>query len=150
MELASDARHQERYDEMLAWLGRAEKVLEGLAQEPQNLQVLISIDDVRREIGWEYNRRGEDESQRRLLESHIRMLERLSERAGGNPAIGLLAALARVRVAPDQSASAKIHSAMARFPADRRLPQLLAKRLAMWIAREIQPYAFDPKSTGIA
>ncbi len=51
-------------------------------------------------------------------------------------------------VAPDQSASAKIRAAMERFPADRRLPQRLEERLAVWIARDIQPYPSDPKSTG--
>ena len=91
---------QQRYDEALVWLRRAEEVLEGLAHEPQDLEVILSIDDVRRAIAGLFGRRGQDESRRRLLESHIRMLERLSERAGGDPAIGLLAALARVRSGP--------------------------------------------------
>jgi hypothetical protein len=76
------------------------------------------------------------------------MLERLSVRAGADPAIGLLAALARVDLAHDKSASAKIRAAIERFPADRRLPQPLAEKLALWIARDIQPYPSDPKSTG--
>ena len=95
-----------------------------------------------------FGRRGQDESRRRLLESHIGILERLSERAGADPAIGLMAALARVSGAPDESASAKIRAAMEKFPADRRLPELLAEKLAVWIAREIQPYPSDPTSTG--
>ena len=148
MDLGWAARDQQRYDEALVWLQRAEEALEGLAHEPQNLQVILSIDEVRRTIAGLFGRRGQDESRRRLLESHIGMLERLSERAGADPAIGLLAALARVDLAPDQSASAKIRAAMERFPADRRLPQRLADKLAVWIARDIQPYPSDPKSTG--
>ena len=50
------------------------------------------------------------------------MLERLSERAGADPAIGLLAALVRLDLAPDDGASAKLRAAIQRFPADRRLP----------------------------
>jgi hypothetical protein len=148
MQLGWDARVQGRYDEMLAWLERAEVVLKGLAQEPQNVQVIMAIDDVRSSIAWLFSRRGQDESRRSLLESHSRMLERLSERAGGDPAIGLLAALARVSVAPDQSAIAMIRAAMERFPADRRFSQRLALRLAEWIAHDIQPYPSDPEPTG--
>ena len=52
------------------------------------------------------------------------MLERLSEHAGGDPAIGLLAALVRLDLAADDSASAKLRAAIQRFPANRRLPEL--------------------------
>ena len=148
IDLAFVAQDQQRYDEALVWLQRAHEALEDLVREPQNLQVILSIDEVRRLIAWLFGRRGQDESRRRLLESHISMLERLSERAGCDPAIGVLAALARVDLAPDKSASAKIRAAMERFPADRRLPELLAKKLALWIARDIQPYPSDPNSTG--
>jgi hypothetical protein len=148
MDLGGAARNQQRYDEALVWFQRAETVLEDLAHEPQNLQVILSIDDVRESIAWLFGLRGQDESRRRLLESHIRMLERSSARAGGDPAIVLLAALARVSLAPDKSASAKIRAAMERFPADRRLPERLADRLAVWIARDIEPYPSDAESTG--
>jgi eukaryotic-like serine/threonine-protein kinase len=148
MELGWAARDQVRYDEALVWIKRALEVLEGLAREPQNVQVIFSIDQSRRTIAWLYGRRGQDEPRRRLLESNIRMLERLSDRAGGDPAIGLLAALARVDLAPDKSAGAKLRAAIERFPANQRLPQPLAERVATWIARDIQPYPSDPKSTG--
>jgi hypothetical protein len=148
MQLGWDARVQGRYDEMLAWLKRAEKVLEGAGQEPQDFQLINAIDDVRTAIAWLFGHRGQDESRRRLLESHTRMLERLSGRAGSDPAIGLLAALARVSVAPDQSASSNIRAAMDRFPAGRRLPQPLEDKLSVWIAHDIQPYPSDPDSTG--
>ena len=58
------------------------------------------------------------------------MLERLSERAGGDPAIGLLATLTRSDLAPDDSASAKLRAAIQRFPANRRLPELV--RIREW------------------
>jgi tetratricopeptide (TPR) repeat protein len=142
------AQYQQRYDEALVWLQRGEEVLEVLAHEPQNLQVVLLIDDVRQSIASLFGRRCQDESRRRLLESHARMLERLSERAGSDPAIGLLAALARVDLAPDRCTSEKIRAAMDRFPADGRLPKRLERRLAVWIARDIQPYPSGLKSTG--
>jgi serine/threonine protein kinase len=148
MQLGWNARDEGRHDEMLPWLERAEGVLQVLAEELQNVEVIVSIDEVRTAIAVLFDRRGQDESRRRLLEAHIRMLERLSARAGGDPAIGLMAALARVSMAPDKSASAEIRAAMERCPANRRLPERLAKRLAVWIARDIQPYPADPKSTG--
>jgi eukaryotic-like serine/threonine-protein kinase len=148
MELGWTARDEQRYDEMLVWLQRALEALEGLAHEPQNLQVIVSIDNSRRTIAGLFGRRGQDESRRRLLESHIRMLEQSSERAGGDPVIGLLAAMARVDLAPDKSASAKLRAAMERIPANSRLPQRLADRVAIWIARDVQPYPSNPKSTG--
>ncbi len=103
IDLGWAAREQQRYDEALVWLQRAEEVLKDLAHEPQNLQVIFSIDEVRRTIAELFRRRGQDESRRRLLESHIGMLERLSQRAGADPAIGLLAALARVSGVHDKS-----------------------------------------------
>jgi hypothetical protein len=148
MDLGWDARNQQRYDEALDWLQRAQEALEDLAHNSQDLEVILSIDEVRGSIALLFGRRGQDESRRRLLESHIRMLERLSERPGGDPAIGLLAAFARLSVDPDHSASAKIRAAIERFPADRRLPNRLAEKLAVWIAHDIHPYPSDPKSTG--
>ena len=103
-----------------------------------------SIDGSRRAIAAMFGRRGLEEPRRRLLESHIRMLERLSEHAGGDPAIGLLAALARLELAPDDSASAKLRAAIQRFPADGRLPQLLQERVADWIASDVKPYPSGP------
>ena len=125
MELGRVAHDQERFDEALVWFQRAEEVLEGLVHDPRHLEVIVWIDGSRRTIASMFGRRGLEEPRRRLLESHIRMLERLSERAGGDPAIGLLAALARLELAPDDGASAKLRAAIQRFPADRRLPQLL-------------------------
>jgi hypothetical protein len=147
MALGGEARNQRRYDEALVWLQRAEAALLDLTHEPQNLEVILSIDDVRRTIAGLLGRRGQDESRRRLLESHISMLERSGEIAGADPVIGLLAAFARMDLAPDQSAFAKFRAAMERFPADRRLPELLADKLAVWIARDIQPYPSGLKFT---
>jgi len=147
MDLGRAAVSHQRYDEALVWLRRAERGLVDLAHEPQNVQAILSIDQVRRMIARVFGRRGQDESRRRLLELHIVMLERLSERARADPAIGLLAALARLDLAPDQSASAKIRAAMEKFPAERRLPQWQEDTLALWIAGDIQAYSTDPKST---
>ena len=103
------ARFEQRYDEALVWLRRAEGALEALAHtDRKTCQVIAFNSRPRREngvIAGLFGRRGQDESRQRLLESHIGMLERLSERAGSDPAIGLLAALARVILAPDESAT---------------------------------------------
>ena len=71
-----------------------------MARDPRNLEVIVSIDESRRAIASLFGRRGLDEPRRRLLESHIRMLERLSEHAGGDPAIGLLATLLAIGLGP--------------------------------------------------
>ncbi|MDE2508974.1 MAG: serine/threonine protein kinase, partial [Planctomycetota bacterium] len=148
MDLGRTAASHKRYDEALVWLRRAELALVNLAREPQNVQAILAIDQVRRMIARVFGRKGLEEPRRKLLELHIGMLERLSERAGADPAIGLLAAFARVDLAPDQSAIAKIRAAMERFPADRRLPEPLTDRMAVWIARDIQAYPPEPESTG--
>ena len=57
---------------------------------PGYLEVIVSIDESRLAIASLFGRTGLEEPRRRLLESHIRMLERLSEQSGGDPAIGLL------------------------------------------------------------
>src|SRR5262249_24509862 len=87
---------------------------------------------------------GQDEPRRRLLESHLRMLERLSERAGADPAIGLLAALVQLDLAPDAGARARLRGAIRRFPANGRLPHLLEEKLALWIANDVNPYMPGP------
>ena len=110
--------------------------------------MILSLDEIRRQIAFISTRRGQNEARRTLLESHIGMLDRLSERTGADPAIGLLAALARVSLSPDKDATAQLRAAIGKFPADRQLPQRLEVRLAVWIARDIQPYPSDPKSTG--
>jgi hypothetical protein len=74
------------------------------------------------------------------MESQIRMLERLSARAGGDPAIDFYTALARSDLAPDHGARTKLRAAIQRFPADRRLPELVEGAVADWIAREINAY----------
>jgi hypothetical protein len=76
------------------------------------------------------------------------MLERSSEHAGGDPAIGLLATLVRLDLAPDEGASAKLRAAIQRFPAHGRLPQLFREKVAKWIANDVQPYPSGSNSTG--
>ncbi len=44
LDLGWAARDEQRYDEALVWLQRAEEALEDLAHEPQDLQVILSID----------------------------------------------------------------------------------------------------------
>ena len=117
MELGWAAQNQQRFDEALVWFQRAEEALEGLVHDPRHLEVIVSIDEVATNDRLRCSVvSGQEEPRRRLLESHIRMLERLSERAGGDPAIGLLAALARLDLAPDDGASAKLRAAIREIP----------------------------------
>jgi len=148
MELGRVARNQGRFDEALVCFQRAEEALEGLVHDPRHLEVIVSIDQSRRAIASMFGRSGLEEPRRRLLESHIRMLERLSEHAGGDPAIGLLATLVRLDLAPDDSARTKLRAAIQRFLANRRLPALIEARVAEWIANDVQPYPSGSNSTG--
>jgi tetratricopeptide (TPR) repeat protein len=147
MELGRVAHNQERFDEALVCFQRAEQSLETLVHDARHLEVFVSIDESRRAIAAVLGRRGLEEQRRRLLESHIRMLERLSEHARYDPAIGLLAALARVDLAPGDSARAGLRAAIQRFPAKGRLPQLFEERVANWIANDVNPYPSGPNPT---
>jgi hypothetical protein len=81
------------------------------------------------------------------MESHVRMLERLSERAGADPAIGLLATLVRLGLTPDDGAGTKLRTAIRKLPANRRLPPRLKEEVATWIAIDGNPYPSGPNST---
>ncbi len=113
-ELADIARGQERFDEAFVYFQRAEDSLEAMANDPGRLSVIVTLDISRRKIALLFGLRGQKESRRRLLETHIRMLDRLNDAGGGEPAIGLLAALSRVELAPDASAIATLRTAI--FP----------------------------------
>jgi len=148
MELGLVASEQERFDESLVCFQRAEDVLEGLVHDPRHLEVIISIDQARQRIASLLSRSGLEEPRRRLLESHIRMLERLGEHAGGDPVIGLLATLVRLDLAPDNGASAKLRAALQRFPANQRLPEHIETRVRDWIASDVNPYPSGLSPTG--
>jgi serine/threonine protein kinase len=147
-ELGVRARDEQRDDDMLFWLERARPVLASLAERSENLEVIVSIDESQRAIASLFARRGLEEPRRTVLESHIRMLERWGERAGSDPAIGLLAAIARADLAADNRLGTAIRATMERLPTNGRLPQRLQWRVANWIARDLQPYSLDPDSTG--
>jgi tetratricopeptide (TPR) repeat protein len=148
MELGRVARNQGRFDEALACYQRAEKLLDGIVHDPRHFDVIASIDESRQGIASMYGRSGLEEPRRQLLKLHIHMLERLSERAGGDPAIELLAALVRLDLAPDESATTKLRAALERFPAGRRLPELLEFRLGQWIASDVNPFPPGPNKAG--
>ncbi|MFI5457191.1 MAG: protein kinase [Isosphaerales bacterium] len=148
MQLGRVAQKQERFDEMLVCFHRAEEALEGLVHDSRRLEVIVAIDESRRVIASVLGHSGLKEAQRRLMESHIRMLEQLSEHAGGDPAIGLLATLFPLDLASDDSASAKLRAAIQRFPANRRLPEPFETRVAAWIANDVKPYPSGPNPTG--
>jgi eukaryotic-like serine/threonine-protein kinase len=146
-ELGWVAQKEKCFDEALAWTQRAEHVLEGLVHDPRNWEAIELIDQSRATIASLFGRRGLEEPRRKLLESHIRMLERLSELAGGDPATELLATLVRLDLAPDDGASAKLRTAIQRFPANRRPPAWLEHKVARWIAGDVNLYPSGPNST---
>jgi serine/threonine protein kinase/tetratricopeptide (TPR) repeat protein len=148
IELGLVEKTQNRFDEALVCFQRAEDALEGLVHNPRHLDVIVAIDESRHEIASIFGRRDLEEPRRRLLESHIRMLERLSEHAGADPVIGLIAALVRLDLAPDDGARAKLRAAIQRFPANERLPQPFDDRVARWIAKDVNPYPSGPNPTG--
>lgn len=148
IELGLGAEEQAHFDEALVCFQGAEEALKGLVNDARNLHVIVAIDQTRRAIASVFGRSGREEPRRRVLESHLRMLERLSERAGADPAIGLVAALVRLDLAPDAGARARLRAAIRRFPANRRLPQLLEEKVAIWIANDVNPYAPGPNPAG--
>jgi hypothetical protein len=78
------------------------------------------------------------------------MLEHLSERAGGDPEIGVLAALIRLDLGTDDSSHMKLGAAIQRFPPNRWMSKLSQARVAQWIAAEVQPYPAGRDSAGRA
>jgi eukaryotic-like serine/threonine-protein kinase len=149
MELGWVAHQQERSDEAMVFLQRAEATLENLlVHDPPPIDVIISINQTRRRIASLLSRSDLEGSRRRLMESHVRMLERLSERAGADPAIGLLATLVRLGLAPDDGATTKLRTAIRKLPANRGLPARLKAEVAIWIASDGNPYPSGPNSTG--
>ncbi len=149
MQLGWIARILERYDEMLVFFQRADATLNELAHDPRKLDVILSIDQSRRAIVWLLGRKGLEEPRRRLMESHVRMLEQLSEQRGAERAIGLLARMARLDLALDRSGSAEASRPRPRdFPCDMPLSEWFEWRVADWIAEDIQPYPPRASSTG--
>src|SRR3954453_14090550 len=111
MELGQVAQNQRCLDEALVWFQRAEEALESLVHDTRRLEEIALIDGSRRAIASIFGRSGRAEQGRSILESHIRMLERLSKNAGGDPAIGLLATLARLELAADDSTIGTLRAA---------------------------------------
>ena len=72
--------------------------------------------------------------------------ERWSANSGDDPAIGLLAVLAHLEIAPDHGACARLRVAIEKFPADERPPQRFQGLVADWIVKYVQPYPADPNS----
>ncbi len=150
IELGRVAHTQQRFDEALVCFHRAEEALEGFVYDPRHLEVIVSIDESRRAIASLLGRSRQEEPRRRLLEAHIRILEPSSEHDGGDPALGLLATLARLDLAPDDDASAKLRAAIRRFPANGQLPQLFQGKIAQWIAGDVHPFLFGSNPTGVS
>jgi hypothetical protein len=146
------AIEQKRFDESLGFLKRAEDALDGIAHDPQCVDVVVLIDSARQTIARRLSERGEPEAGRHVLESNVGMRDRLSEHAGGSAAIALLAALATAEQAPDHSMIATLRTAIDKFPDKERLPETLEVRLGGWIAQDVNPYpaggASSDKSMG--
>jgi hypothetical protein len=147
MQLGWLARGQERYDETLVFYQRAEATLKRLADDPRKLDVILSIDESRRAIVWLLGRKGLEEPRRRLMESHIDMLEQLSKHREGEHTIGLLAKMARSDLALDRSGSAKLRIPPHHFAADRPRAGWFEWKVADWIAEDVQPDPLQANST---
>jgi hypothetical protein len=150
LELGWVGLKQQHFDEALACLRRAQDVLEDMVHEPRHLKLFVSIDRLRIAVASTFGRRGLQQHRQKLLEARIRMLERMSDHSGGDPAIELLVTLAQLELAPEDGASAKLRAAIQKFPASERLPQLLQESVAYWIASDVSPYPPVPASTDLA
>jgi tetratricopeptide (TPR) repeat protein len=149
MELGRVAQNQRCLDEALVWYQRAEEALESLLHDTRRLEEIALIDGSRRAIASIFGRSGREEQRRRILESHSRMLERLSKNAGGDPAIGLLATLVRLELAADENAIGTLRAAIQKLPANRRLPAILEEKVGVWIASNVNAYPSCPNATGL-
>jgi serine/threonine protein kinase len=128
----------ERFDESLDYYQRAEAILKGLAHDPRKLDEILSIDESRRMIVWLLGRKGREEPRRRLMESHVLMLERLSDQPGGEFAVRLLANMARSDLASDHSQSFELRRAPYRCAANVPLSKRFEWKVADWIAERIE------------
>jgi serine/threonine protein kinase/tetratricopeptide (TPR) repeat protein len=140
-------RNELRDDEALACFRKAEAILEGPAGDPRRLVAIVAIDEARRNTVEQQRRMGRTEAARRLVEQHIGMLERLGHSGDADPAIGLLAALARADLDGHDSAITAIRAAVGNFPPGRTFPEAFADRLAPWLADGITA---DPPRGGPA
>ena len=143
--IAQDVGH---LDESMINFWRAEKVLSGLVHDPRDLKVIMMIDTLRQRIAESLDRDGQVETRRRLLESHVHMIDRLNGQPDADPSIGLLAELARLNLAPDASACVKLRARLKRFPADTRLSEDLQRRLVKWVLSDIDPYPSGANALG--
>ncbi len=148
VQVADIAREQQRFDEAFVYFQRTEEALEAMAHDPGRLSVIVALDISRRKIAGVFGRRGQSNSRRRLLETHIRMLDRLNDSGGGEPAIGLLAALSRAELASDATTIATLRAEIQKFPPNERLSEMFEMRLADWIANDIRAYSFGLVSNG--
>ena len=142
------AGRRARYDDMLGFYQRAEATLERLTHDARKLDVLLSIDEARREIVWVLGQKGLEEPRRKLMESHVRMFEQMCEQSGGEHAIGLLAKMARSDLALDRSGSAKLRNRPHRFAAHKPVTERFEWKVADWIAEDIQSDEPHPNADG--
>lgn len=140
MEFVTLAESENHTDEELDVLLHAEAKLSRLAHDPGRPDSIINLDLLRLRMASILAGRGQDEARRALLETHIGMLERLAGRDGADPSIALLAALARSTLSAEGVTDAKLRAALARFPSDRPLPFRFERRVADWIAADVDPF----------
>ena len=148
MDLGLVALSQDDFDESTVYFQRTEKVLEGLEQmieglveDPRHINVIVLIDLLRRQLASIHVYCGREGPARKLLESHVRMFDRLSLERGADASIGLLGALARVEMAADDGAMATLHAAIRKLSTNGPLPEFLRERLAQWITNDVNPYS---------
>ena len=67
---------------------------------------------------------------------------------GPTPALDLLVALNRIKLAADESAIAALAAALRRFPDSRHLPTWLEVKLVDWIVSDVNPYSCGANPTG--
>jgi hypothetical protein len=148
LELGWGDPNQGHLDAALDWAERAGEALKNLVHDPRRLQTIAMLDGARRAIAARLGRRGLEEQRRKLLESHIRMLELASGSGRADRAIGLLAALARAELSTEDGAIATLRAAIGRFPANQHLPEPFPARVGDWIASDVNPYPAGPNPAG--
>ncbi len=147
MELGWVDLEQEHLDAAVVWVERAAEALRTWV-DARHLDAIVLLHSARLTIARRLGRHGLEARRRALLETHIRMLEHPGGSGGGDPAIGLLAALGRAELAAHDGAIAILRAAIQRFPAHRGLPELIEVSVVDWIVGDVNPYPSGPNPTG--
>jgi tetratricopeptide (TPR) repeat protein len=132
----------------MVWTERAAAVVGRLPRQTAILETLVLLHGAQLSIATRLDRLGRFAERRRLLETHLAMLESGGDSGEVGLATGVLAALTRAQLLAREEATPILRAALQRFPADQPPSTGLRAMLASWIAQEVDAYPANPDRTG--